>query len=135
MRLVVDTNVLMSALFFGGVPGRVLEGVRRRQWQLVATPAILAEYRRIVGDLGTQFPGVDASAVVEVLAASAILVPDRKPPSPICSDPADDMFLLCAADGRAAAVVTGDRALLRVGAFEGVPVLTVRQWLDRSGRT
>ena len=134
MNLVVDTNVLMSAIFFGGLPGRLLEGVFRCQWRLVATPEILNEYRRVAIDLCGQFPGVDAQPVVEILAANALVVPGRRAPSPICSDPSDDMFLLCAADGGAAAIVTGDRALLRVGVHEGVPVLTVRQWLERHVR-
>ncbi len=123
----------MSAIFFGGLPGRVLEGVLRRRWRLVATPDILNEYRRIAADLGEQFPSIDALPVVEVLAASALVVPGRRSPSPICSDPADDMFLLCASDAGAVAVITGDRALLQVGVFEGIPVLTARQWLDRDG--
>ncbi len=133
MNLVVDTNVLMSAIFFGGLPGRVIEGVLKRRWRLVATPDILNEYRRIAADLGVQFPSIDALPVVEVLAANALVVPGRQPPSPICSDPADDMFLLCAADAGAVSVITGDRALLQVGLFEGIPVLTARQWLDRHG--
>jgi putative PIN family toxin of toxin-antitoxin system len=134
VNLVVDTNVLMSAIYFGGLPKLVFDGILRGAWRMVITPEILREYRRIASDLGSKFPGIQALPVVDVLAAHALVLPGRRVSTPICSDPADDMFLLCAVDGGASAVVTGDRALLRVGTYEGVSVLTVRQWIERHGR-
>lgn len=78
MNLVVDTNVLMSGIFFGGLPGRALEKVLGGRWRMVATPSILNEYRRITTDLNGQFPGIDARPVIEVLAAHALVLPGRR---------------------------------------------------------
>ena len=47
MRIVLDTNVFVSAAFFGGVPGRILEAWRDGRLQLVLSAAILDEYQRV----------------------------------------------------------------------------------------
>lgn len=47
MRCVLDTNVLMSGIFFGGVPGRVLEAWMSGRIELILSPEILAEYRTV----------------------------------------------------------------------------------------
>lgn len=58
MRIIVDTNVLLSGDFFGGVPGRILDAWANGPFELVLSPAILAEYRRV----GHLFPGKHPSS-------------------------------------------------------------------------
>ncbi len=53
MRIVLDTNVFVSAVFFGGVPGRILEAWRDGRLQLVLSAAILDEYQRVGQALST----------------------------------------------------------------------------------
>lgn len=47
MRVVIDTNVLVSGVFFGGLPGRILEAWKDEELTLVVSPAILEEYSRV----------------------------------------------------------------------------------------
>ena len=56
MRVVVDTNVLISGVFFGGVPSRILEAWRDEKFELVVSPGIVEEYRRVGEKLADQFP-------------------------------------------------------------------------------
>lgn len=54
MKVVVDTNVLVSGIFFGGVPGRVVNAWLQGQVELVLSPSILDEYRRVGRELATK---------------------------------------------------------------------------------
>ena len=58
MRVVLDTNVFVSPVFFGGVPGRILEAWRDGRLQLVLSAAILDEYQRVGQVLGARYLGV-----------------------------------------------------------------------------
>ena len=55
MKIVVDTNVLASALFFNGVPGKILENWKSKQLSLVASPPILEEYQRVLRRLQVKY--------------------------------------------------------------------------------
>lgn len=56
MRCVLDTNVLMSGIFFGGIPGRVLEAWTLGRIELILSPEILAEYRTVGAELSRRYP-------------------------------------------------------------------------------
>lgn len=59
MRIVLDTNVFVSAIFFGGVPGRILEAWRDGRIQLSLSAEILDEYQRVGQLLSAEYAGVD----------------------------------------------------------------------------
>ncbi len=77
MRIVLDTNVFVSAVFFGGVPGRILEAWRDGRLQLVLSAAILDEYQRVGQFLGAQFAGVDLEPILALLTVEADIVEAR----------------------------------------------------------
>lgn len=56
MRVILDTNVFISGVFFGGPPSRILEGWRDGRLKLVLSPEILDEYQRVAAELRGQFP-------------------------------------------------------------------------------
>jgi putative PIN family toxin of toxin-antitoxin system len=115
MRVVVDTNVLVSGVFFGGVPGRILEAWRDGTLTLVVSSAILEEYHRVGALLGARYPGVDLEPVLALVAVHAEVVQPATLADRVCEDPDDDKFMTCAlAGGR---TVGASRSDLR-----GVPV-------------
>jgi len=76
VRIIVDTNVLMSGVFFGGVPGRILDAWAEGRLELVLSPDILQEYRRVGAELAARYPersGALAPALT-LIAMNAILV-------------------------------------------------------------
>ncbi|MBJ7610538.1 MAG: putative toxin-antitoxin system toxin component, PIN family [Candidatus Dormibacteraeota bacterium] len=124
----LDTNVLVSALHFGGRPRRVFESVLRGRHRLVIGPAILSEFEAVLVKT-CAWDAARAGAVrgeLEALADSVVPVevPD------VCRDPDDNEVLAIAAVGRAEVIVTGDVDLLALGAFEGVSVMTVAEFDD-----
>lgn len=130
MKLVIDTNVFVSGVFFGGNPETILDAWRDEQIELVVSPEILAEYRRTGEKLSARLPEVDLGEWLELAKTSGLLVEPPPLGTQVCSDPDDDMFLACALVGHATIVTSGDKALLAVSGSFGIEVLTPRQFVD-----
>ncbi len=130
MRVVLDTNVLMSGIFFGGIPGRLLIGWREKMIQFVVSDDILDEYRQVAIRLSERYPEIDISNIVDILAQQSERVEARPLSEPVSVDPDDDKFLACAFAGGVDRVVSGDSDLLSVQEFRGIPILTPRAFMD-----
>lgn len=130
MRIVLDTNVFVSGVFFGGVPGTILAAWRQGRLRPVFSVDIFDEYRRVGHDLAERYSGVDVAPFLTLLAVHADLVEAPHLPEPVCIDPDDDKFLACALAARVEVVVSGDRDLLEQSGWNGIRVLRPRQFLD-----
>jgi putative PIN family toxin of toxin-antitoxin system len=73
VKIVLDTNVFVSGIFFGGPPGAILEAWQDRRIELVVSLEILAEYERVGKELAAQFPEVDLSSFLELIVSNAEL--------------------------------------------------------------
>ena len=131
MKIIVDTNVFVSGVFFSGPPFEVLDAWRRNKVTLIISPDILSEYQRIGDALGEKFPGVDLEPWIELLMLKAKLVDAPPLPHRVCTDPDDDMFLACAIASRTKLIVSGDNHLLNVSGYQGVTALKPRAFVDR----
>ena len=135
MRAVIDTNVLLSALLWGGTPRALLEHVRNGTVTLISSQALLAELARVLERpkfdvilLRTNTPR--AQSLAEVRQLAEVIDP---PPlvQPVCRDPDDDALLALAIAAQADLLISGDDDLLSLGSFEGIPILTPAQALKR----
>ncbi len=130
MKIVVDTNVLMSGVFFAGLPLRVLQAWRDRRVTLVVSPEILAEYQRVGAILAAQYPDVDFEDFMELVMMYAEIVAAPALEAPVCADPDDDKFLACALAAGAKIIVSGDKHLINIGHFHGIEIFTPRRFVD-----
>jgi putative PIN family toxin of toxin-antitoxin system len=130
---VLDTNVLMSGIFFGGGPGRLLDAWTVGRFELVLSPAILDEYRRVGAELAAKYPARSEALtpVLALIAMNASMVDAAPLPEPVSTDPDDDKFLAAAIAAKARMVVSGDQDLLEVSGWRGIEVLTPRAFVDR----
>lgn len=129
IRVVADTNIYVSALMFGGLPGTFLDLAFLESFTLVASAALLDELEE---KLWLKF-GVssdDAAAIRAKLEGIARMVQPDQLLNVVQDDPDDNRVLECAWTGRADYIVSGDRHLLKIGSYEGIPIVTVRQFLD-----
>ncbi len=137
LRAVLDTNVFVSSLLNKtGAPARLLDAWRAGEYLLVTSPPIMAEIKAVL-----ELPRIrdkyaltdqDIRQLLDLLEKDAILVPGLSPVNnTILQDPKDEIFLSCALDAGADVIVSGDRHLLSLKAFEGIPIVLVRQFLDR----
>ena len=126
MRIVLDTNVFVSGVFFTGPPYHILKAWREGKVNLLVSLEILEEYQRVGAELNAEFPDIDLSPVLELLAVKAEVWAAPTFSAPICRDPDDDKFLACAVESRATAIVSGDKDLLILSPFQNIPILTPR---------
>ena len=132
MRVVLDTNILVSALLWRGAPYRCLLAVQAGLADLVISPPILEELRTV---LVTKFRHTvpDADEAIGLIRAAADVVEIGGRLRVIPDDPDGDKFVETAQAGRAELIVSGDRHLLDLGSAFGVPIITARGFLDRLG--
>ena len=131
MKVVLDTNVLISAIFFSGPPSTILSAWIDDEFELVVSTEILEEYREVAIRIGDEFPDVELGPVLNRIVSNALLVIPVQLPDDACADRDDIKFLECAVASRADCVVSGDRALLRSSGYEGVVVVTPREFVGK----
>lgn len=131
-RVVLDTNVLVSSLLFSGVSSRLVGLWQGGAFEPVASGAMVREYTRVLAYPKFKLSKEEALGLLkeEVLPFLVPVTVHRVLPV-IKEDPADDQFLACALAGKADAIVSGDKHLLNLGHYREIPILTVRQFLER----
>ena len=131
MRVVLDTNIIISAFIFpGGPPEAVYRLVLEGRVELVTSRPLLVELVRVL----TEKFGWDSSRADDVVAQVARLGQVVRPTetvSEITADPSDDRVLEAAAEGGAEVIVSGDRHLLRIGTWRAVRIEPAAKFLTR----
>jgi len=130
MKAVLDTNVVVSGIFFGGLPRDVLEAWSEGRFELSLSPTIVDEYLKTCDRLGASRPGLVYQPLLATLIGHGTLVADTLAVAPITADPDDDKFMMCG-HSAGAVVVSGDRHLLEASGWRGVVVLTPREFMAR----
>lgn len=128
-RVVLDTNVYLSAILFGGPPETILHLARSRTLTLVVSRPILAELNRVLRAKFAWTAAQARQAEMEIRSLAAVVRP-RERLSVVTDDEPDNRVLECAVAGAAHAIVTGDLRHLRpLDSFRGIPILTPREFL------
>ena len=130
MRIVIDTNVIASAVFFGGRPGELLDLLLRHHIEAVATDSIIAEYQSTIDYLLNRYGGGHIRLSLMPVVAAMEIIPQTECIH-VCRNPDDDKFISCAVDGGCIYIVSGDKDFLSVRQFDDVEILTVAQFLER----
>ncbi|MEA2080691.1 MAG: putative toxin-antitoxin system toxin component, PIN family [Pseudomonadota bacterium] len=137
MKVVLDTNVLISGIYFAGLPEKILEAWGTRRFQLLVSTEILQEYLNVAERLAARYAGVEYESVLGLIIQNAELAQTSDLPEPVSTDPDDDKFIACALAGNSTTIVSGDSDLLNVSGYCRIKVLTpkafVSECLDQSG--
>lgn len=131
MRIVLDTNVLLAALFAAGLCEQLLDLILETEGAtLVLSEHILDECREHAVRK-FKVPATDMQSALALIRSAAEIVTPASLPKDACSDADDIPVLGTAIAGRAHALVTGDKDLLKLRVFRGIPILTPRDLFDR----
>ena len=137
LHVVLDTNIFVSSLLGKeGIPAQVLNAWRDRQYALFISPAIFSEIRSTL-----DYPRIrkkynitdgDIDQLITLLEYDALIVPgdDESVVGSIPEDFHDESILACALDARADLIVSGDQHLLELKEYRGIPIHTVRDFLE-----
>lgn len=129
MKVVFDTNIYISAFVFkGGSAEKAIQRILDNRDILVISKPIMEETLRILAEkFDRDIEQLSRTAVF--MSEIAITVKPRSRVD-ILSDEPDNRILECAIAGFAEKVVTGDKAMLKLGSYKGVEIITLRSYLS-----
>jgi len=130
MKIVLDTNVLISGIFFSGPPYQILKAWQEGKIQIAVSKDILIEYHRVAEELSAKFPNVEISQILELLTIHSEMVNTQGLEVSVCEDPDDNMFISCALGSKSRIIVSGDKHLLKISGYQKIEVLKPRIFLD-----
>ena len=137
MRVVLDTNVVASALLWGGTPERLIQAADEEGLELFTSEALIAELAGILErpKFAAKLAELNSSPaelvaryreIAEIVEAATIQEPQLR-------DPDDAAVLSCALAAQAEAIVSGDADLHALGTYQAIPILTPADCLRRLG--
>lgn len=135
MKVVFDTNIIVSSFFWRGAPYDAYQLVRSGQAILLTSEELTAELYKVLSRAKFEriiqafAPSVDA-LILNYQAASMRVEAAKIPPT-VIADPKDDIILACALGGQADFIVSGDHHLLDLGSYQNIPIMDVHEFLAR----
>lgn len=135
MRVVLDTNVLISATFWDGDSNRILEKVEQKEIEMVVSKEILEEFAGVLGYKEIQEKvrdkNLEMKRTVEKVASISTIVEPRHKFKAIKDDPDDDKFLDCAVEAKVEFIVSQNKHLLKLKEFKGIKIVTPSVFLKQ----
>jgi len=132
-RLVLDTNVWVSALIWRGPPARIVKAAEEGKVFIITSEEIVNEINRTLAyprlKRICEDAGVSRQQLIRIVLQVARLVEVKSKVHAVREDPADDKFLECAVDSKADYIVSGDEHLLKIGSYKRTRIVSVRQFL------
>ena len=129
MRVVFDSNILISALMFPGKQAeKAILGIIKNRDQLLISKPIVDEVLEVLARKFARDPE-ELSRVAVLLSDLADMVRPRRRVR-VLKDEADNRILECAVTGSVDLIVTGDQAMLELGSFEGIQIASLRAYLE-----
>lgn len=127
-RVVLDTNVYISGFVFRGRPAQLLRQAETSEFSLLTSHSIRQETERVLSEKFQWSPRVIASVCAPLWEAG--LDVETTISVEACVDPDDDRILECAVAGQADYIVSGDRHLLDMKQFQGIPIMRIDDFLN-----
>lgn len=133
MKCVLDTNILVSAFLWQGIPGRLIQHAGKNEIQLFTSHALLDELAEVLHRKklakAVKNTGFSADQLLSHYRRLAYRVTTHQLTKRISRDPDDDHVLACALAAKADLIVSGDRDLLALKSFREIPIVTVAEAL------
>jgi putative PIN family toxin of toxin-antitoxin system len=131
LKVVMDTNVFVSGVFFSGPPYQILNAWQSGEFELVVSQEILDEYRGVGEILGKERLKIDLNPILHFVVEHTKVYQPVELKEAICEDPDDDKFFACALASGCRIIISGGKHLLKVSGYEGIEVLKPREFVDR----
>lgn len=130
MKIVIDTNVLISGVFFGGFPRKILSYIVNRKLKAFATIEIVDEYEETIQEMVARKQGhlnrdflVPFINSIEIIEPVSVVKASRNPD--------DDKFIGCAKDAHALYIVSGDKDLLVLEKYGNINIVTAKDFCEK----
>lgn len=130
-KVVLDTNVFVSAILLKGSSALIMEKWRQGKFVLLISADIFEEYFEVIARPKFKQKEEDIKELAALLTEKAVAVEPRIRIKEIEADPEDDKFLECAVAGRADFIVSGDHHLLDIGDYRGIKILSLADFFRK----
>ena len=131
MRVVLDTNVFISGIFFSGPPSQILKAWAGQKFNLVLSQQILDEYKRVSEQLSSKFSSVDIAPIIELIIIHGLFIDTHAYNLQVCEDPDDNKFIECAVASNCEIIISGDKHLSILSEFRGIAILNPKKFVDK----
>lgn len=128
-KAVIDTNVLISAIVFGGIPRQILEEVIAGRLEVAISREILHEMQGILLGKKFKYPQETVNAITSELATLCEIVLPVQRIDIVRSDPANNRVIECALEAKAQYIITGDSHLIELKEVHGISIVTPSEFL------
>ena len=132
-RAVFDTNVLISAYLWPGIPRTALEMIRNGSSMLVSAQPAIEEFVRVLGYRKIELSPEEIAPLVDDLTSLSTIVHPRHTVDVVTRDPTDNLFLEIALQGKCTVLVSGDRHLLDLRRYRRIRILTPAEFVRSFG--
>ena len=131
LRVVLDTNVLISAILFGGKPRRILEKAIRGEIRLCLSEPILEELRGVLRRSKFDYSLEKVQTLLTELTSIADFVNPSQIIRLVLEDPDDNRILECAVEAKASYIITGDFHLLKLSRYRDIEIVNAFTFLEK----
>ena len=130
LKIVLDTNVLVSGIVFGGNPRKIFQKVISGDLSLAISEPILVELQAVLSGKKFQYHSHIIRAILNELHRLCEIVNPKVRLTIVKSDPDDNKILECAIESRADYIISGDKHLLELKSYRSIPILNPIQFLQ-----
>ena len=130
MRILIDTNIVISGLFFHGLPNQLLKEIDFEEFKVCINDEIFDEYRTQI-DKKVLKPKYHLDRELRKKFFSKLQSFEKVSDLKVCRDPKDNKFINCAIDAKAIYIVSGDNDLLTLKNFAGIEIVTAREFYEK----
>ena len=131
IRVVIDTNVVISALLFGGIPGKLIALWKKVGIKPLVSKKIIDEYLKVLAYPKFNLSGEEINYLLyqEILPFFEVISVQQRPVI-VKKDPSDDKFISCAQAGKADIIISGDKHLLALKSYRKIKILSPSEFLE-----
>lgn len=134
MRIVVDTNVLVSGMHWGGIPAEVVKAWANGRIEVVCSAEIIREYSEVLHRIHREMPPDKLDGMLSFLISQSEIVQPNHWFKIILEDPGDDKFIDCAFHAQANMIISGDKHLLQLEKFGPIRILSPSEFKKKFRR-
>ncbi|MFO8015881.1 MAG: putative toxin-antitoxin system toxin component, PIN family [Candidatus Woesearchaeota archaeon] len=128
-RVVLDANIVISALGWPGKPRSILESIIKKEIELVLSMKILSEISRVSDYPKLGFSKMQKERLISLLLEIAEMIEPKNRLNIVKDDPTDNKFIECAFEGKADYIITGDNHLLKLKEYKGIRIVTPEEFI------
>lgn len=130
MKLVIDTNVVISGIFWTGIPNEILTNWFYGRFEVFISASILKEYEEVLKRMQSGLTSKEIHKWIELIITHSSIVAPQGNLKIIEADPDDDKFIECALYGEAVYIVSRDKHLLNLQEYEGIKIVSPSQFFN-----